>query len=63
VPTLWKVEAIPLNRKDRDQTDMTIGLAYDKDKQIKIRNSNQTRSCYNRHEIIIPDYYGKNQFS
>jgi hypothetical protein len=57
VPTLWKVEAIPMNRREHDQTDMTIGLVYDKDKQIKISNSNTTRSCNNRHEMIRHDYY------
>ncbi len=57
MPTLWKVEAIPMNRREHDQTDMTIGLVYDKDKQIKISNSNTTRSCNNRHEMIRHDYY------
>ncbi len=55
MPTLWKVEAIPLNERDNDQTDMILGFAYDRQKQIRILNSNQTVHCKNRHEIIICD--------
>ncbi len=53
MPTLWKVEAIPFNDRDNDQTDMILGFAYDRENQIRILNFNETVYCKNRHEVII----------
>jgi hypothetical protein len=52
VPTGWKVEALPLNPRDNDNTDMIIGVSIDEKAQIRITNSEQTIYCKNRQEFI-----------
>lgn len=52
MPTGWKVEALPLNSGDSDNTDMIIGISIDERAQIQLINSNQSIHCKNRHEII-----------
>ena len=53
VPTIWRVEALPLNPRDSDQTDMILGFAYDSQQQLRIINNNQSIYCKDRNELII----------
>jgi len=52
VPTGWKVEALPLNAGETDNTDMIIGIAIDEKARIQLLNSADSVHCKNRNEII-----------
>ncbi|XP_054157557.1 uncharacterized protein LOC128955903 [Oppia nitens] len=52
VPTGWKVEAIPQNPKDSDNTDMIIGMSIDERAHIVIANANTSTRCRNINEYI-----------
>ncbi|CAG2173689.1 unnamed protein product [Oppiella nova] len=52
VPTGWKVEALPQNPNDSDNTDMIIGVSIDERAQIMIINSNTSARCKNVNEWI-----------
>jgi len=53
INTYWKVEAIPFNRPLDDRTDLTIGLVYDKDRQLRICNTDATPECRNARNIFF----------
>ena len=53
IPTYWKVEAIPYNRRLDDHTDFTIGLAYDKDRQLRICTTELEPECHNAASIFF----------
>ncbi|CAG2100539.1 unnamed protein product [Medioppia subpectinata] len=53
VPTYWKVEAIPYNRPLSDNTDLIIGLVYDKDKQLRICTTDEKEECFNAKNIFV----------
>ncbi|CAG2115023.1 unnamed protein product, partial [Medioppia subpectinata] len=52
VPTGWKVEAVPKNPTDSDNTDMIIGVSIDERAQIMVLNANTSTRCKNVNEYI-----------